>query len=236
MSLFKKNHHKFIFFMLLALLSNNIAAKIYSKNELQLLAINYVKQHLPELSEGKRELSALSLDSRIPDKNCETQLLINSARSQRSNRQSTIQIKCLDEKKWHIYVQVKIIELSSIVVINKNIIKGEIISKEHLSMQSKQKHLIRNQYLDKNDIQYLIGSRSKRNIKNGSAITYNQVCMVCKGDKVTIFAKFKGLSVKTTGFALQDGILDQRISVKNAKSGKTLHVKVLGVDRVQVSI
>ena len=236
MSLFNKNHHKFIFFIFLALLSNKVLAIDYSKSELQQLAINYLSQNLSELTSGSRNLSALPIDSRISDKSCESELLITSAKVQRSNRQSALQIKCLDEKKWNLYVQVKIIEFAPVVVINKNLNKGEIITTEHLSTKQMQKHLISIQYLNENQTQTLLGSRSKRNLRSGTPITYKQVCMVCKGDRVTIFVGFKGLSIKTTGFALQDGIIGQNISIENANSGKKLHAKVLGVDQVRVSI
>ena len=236
MSLFNKNHHKLIFFIFLTLLSNNATAVSYSKAQLEQLAINYLEQDLQGLTSGTRKLSALAIDPRIPDKNCDTELLINSAKVQRSNRQSTIQIKCLDEKKWNLYVQVKIMEIAPIVVVNQNLNKGEIITKEHLSIKQMQKHLIRTQYLNETQSTTLLGSRSKRNLRSGSAITYKQVCMVCKGDKVTIFAGVRGLRIKTAGFALQDGIIGQNISVKNSKSGKKLHAKVLGVDQVKVSI
>ncbi|PAJ75148.1 flagella basal body P-ring formation protein FlgA [Pseudoalteromonas sp. NBT06-2] len=236
MSLFNKNHHKLIFFIFLVLFSNNTSAVGYSKSQLQQLAINYLAQNLKELTNGTRELSALPIDPRISDKNCETELLINSVNVQRSNRQSTIQIKCLDEKKWNLYVQVKIMELAPIVVVNQNLSKGEIITNEHLITKQTQKHLIRTQYLNKAQMYTLLGSRSKRNIRSGSAITYKQVCMVCKGDRVTIFASYRGLSIKTAGIALQDGIIGQNISVKNSKSGKKLHARVIGVDQVKVSI
>jgi len=236
MSLFNKNHHKLIFLIFLAIFSNNALAVGYSKSQLQQLAINYLAQNLNELTNGTRELSAQPIDPRISDKSCNTELLINSANVQRSNRQSTIQIKCLDEKKWNLYVQVKIMELAPIVVVNQNLNKGEVITRDHLITKQTQKHLIRTQYLNEKQMYTLLGSRSKRNIRSGSAITYKQVCMVCKGDRVTIFASYRGLRIKTAGIALQDGIIGQNISVKNSKSGKKLHAKVLGVDQVKVSI
>ena len=62
MSLFNKNHHKFIFFIFLALLSNKVLAIDYSKSELQQLAINYLSQNLSELTSGSRNLSALPIE------------------------------------------------------------------------------------------------------------------------------------------------------------------------------
>ena len=60
--------------------------------------------------------------------------------------------------------------------------------------------------------------------------------MVCKGDNVTIYASLRGLRIKTTGIALEDGTLDELVRVKNKKSGKVLNARVDGVESVQVNI
>ena len=95
-------------------------------------------------------------------------------------------------------------------------------------------HFIRVQYLD--DPAQLIGSRSKRNIREGMPVLLNQICMVCKGDSVNIFANIKGLRVKTTGVALEDGTLGEQVRVENKKTGKVLNARVDGVESVQVNI
>ena len=95
-------------------------------------------------------------------------------------------------------------------------------------------HFVRAQYLE--NTQPLIGSRSKRNIQSGMAILLNQICMVCKGDSVNIYASIRGLKIKTSGIALEDGTLGERVRVKNKKSGKVLNARVDGVESVQVSI
>jgi flagella basal body P-ring formation protein FlgA len=82
----------------------------------------------------------------------------------------------------------------------------------------------------------LIGSRSKRNIRSGMPVLLNQICMVCKGDAVNIYATIKGLRIKTTGIALEDGTLGEQVQIKNKKSGKILNARVDGVESVQVNI
>ena len=64
----------------------------------------------------------------------------------------------------------------------------------------------------------------------------SQVCRVCKGENVTCYASLRGLRIKTTGIALEDGTLDELVRVKNKKSGKVLNARVDGVESVQVNI
>ena len=60
--------------------------------------------------------------------------------------------------------------------------------------------------------------------------------MVCKGDNVTIYAKTRTLTIKTTGVALQDGNVGEQIRVRNQKSGKTISARVKDVESVEVNI
>ncbi len=53
---------------------------------------------------------------------------------------------------------------------------------------------------------------------------------------LTIYASLRGLRIKTTGIALEDGTLDELVRVKNKKSGKVLNARVDGVESVQVNI
>ena len=81
----------------------------------------------------------------------------------------------------------------------------------------KPKHFVRPQYLQEKEL--LVGSRSKRNIRSGFPVSMNQICMVCKGDNVTIFANIKGLAIKTSGIALEDGTLGEQVRVNKQKIG-----------------
>jgi len=56
------------------------------------------------------------------------------------------------------------------------------------------------------------------------------------GDSVNIYANLRGLRIKTTGIALEDGTLGEQIQIKNKKSGKVLNARVDGVESVQVNI
>ncbi|MBB1471304.1 flagellar basal body P-ring formation protein FlgA, partial [Pseudoalteromonas sp. SG41-5] len=121
-----------------------------------------------------------------------------------------------------------------VIIATENLSRGEVIEAHHLRLIMKPKHFVRAQYLQNQEL--LIGSRSKRNIRSGYLVALNQICMVCKGDNVTIFAIIRGLKIKTSGLALEDGTLGEQVKVKNAKSGKVLNARVDGVESVQVII
>ncbi|MEI8642625.1 flagellar basal body P-ring formation chaperone FlgA [Pseudoalteromonas sp. Hal099] len=143
------------------------------------------------------EITALALDSRIPDRVCESEPELVVPNEPPFTRQVTVQIKCNDAQSWTQYVHVRIVKMAPVVVATANLARGEVITKSHLSVQMKPSQFVRVQYLD--DPLMLIGSRSKRNIRSGMPVLLNQICMVCKGDAVNIYASIKGLRIKLRG-------------------------------------
>jgi flagella basal body P-ring formation protein FlgA len=91
---------------------------------------------------------------------------------------------------------------------------------------------LRGQYFS--DIDAVIGTRTKRRIAKGSPILGNQLCFVCKGDAVSIYAKTEHLQIKTLGEAMRDGNIGESIRVKNINSNKQLEATVIGIGEVEV--
>ncbi|MFY8326028.1 flagellar basal body P-ring formation chaperone FlgA [Pseudoalteromonas sp. ZZD1] len=235
MSLLKKSRRYSVFYFLASLcLVSPVYGQIYSKENLQTLAISYIRNQLKPINDEQTQIKALTLDSRIPDRSCATSPSLSVPTDPPFNRQVTVQINCEDIQGWSQYVHVRITELEPIVVATEHLTRGEVIEAHHLSVEMRPKHFVRVQHLQ--DESVLIGSRSKRNIRSGLPVVLSQICMVCKGDNVTIFATIRGLKIKTSGLALEDGTLGEQVRVKNAKSGKVLNARVDGVESVQVNI
>ena len=235
MSLLKKIRRYSVFYFVTSLcFAFPLHAKVFSKDLLQDMAVAYIAKQIGTLQNTNIQLSALPLDSRIPDRVCNTELELSTSDEPPFNRQVTLQAKCNDAQTWAQYVHVRVVEMAPVVVATANLTRGEVITKSHLSIEMKPTHFVRIQYLD--DPTMLIGSRSKRNIRSGMPVLLNQICMVCKGDSVNIYANLRGLRIKTTGIALEDGTLGEQIQIKNKKSGKVLNARVDGVESVQVNI
>ncbi|WP_166108927.1 flagellar basal body P-ring formation chaperone FlgA [Pseudoalteromonas sp. Z9A5] len=235
MSLLKKVRRYSVFYFVASLcLAFPLHAKIFNKDLLQEMAVSYVTTKIGDIDNNKMQISALPLDSRIPDRNCDMAPELSTNSEPPFNRQVTLQIKCNDAQNWAQYVHVRVIEMAPVVVASSNLTRGEVITSSHLSVEMKPTHFVRIQYLD--DPKMLIGSRSKRNIRSGMPILLSHICMVCKGDSVNIYANLKGLKIKTSGVALEDGTIGEQIRVKNKKTGKVLNARVDGVESVQVNI
>jgi flagella basal body P-ring formation protein FlgA len=82
----------------------------------------------------------------------------------------------------------------------------------------------------------LAGAKTSRYISAGQAVTMRQVCLVCKGDPVTVIAKIKGLQVKTSGISQQNGSLGDNIAILNTRTSKRIEARVVAVNRVEINI
>jgi len=238
MSLFKKNLYLFILIQITSLAMTSLKAKEYNKLELQQLAIDYVTQQRDKVNaqqtNSELSITALPLDSRIKTRSCKTPLQLSAANPLNNNRQSTIKIKCLDQNSWQVFVHTRQQELIEVITAAKGISKGQKITAKHLTTKKVAKHLTRsNQFKSK---EFLIGGRSKRNVRAGQSINYNYICNVCKGDKVTILVSFKGMTIKTQGEALEDGRVGDNIAIRNVKSGKKIQAQVTNALQVEVNI
>ncbi|WP_105254920.1 flagellar basal body P-ring formation chaperone FlgA [Pseudoalteromonas sp. T1lg75] len=208
--------------------------KDYSRERLQALA----EQHIIALAQIKPQqelqVKAIDLDARIGSRHCAQEPELSTASEPPFNRQVTVQLKCPEPALWTQYVHVRIDKLSPIVVANSHIARGQIIAATDVSTELRPQHFVRARYVEAPDL--VIGSRSKRTIRQGLPINLNQLCMVCKGDSVTIVAKINGLTIKTSGEALEDGGLGENIRVRNRKSGRLLSAQVTAVETVAVNI
>lgn len=146
---------------------------------------------------------------------------------------SQVKITCSKpENSYTIYVPVKVAMLSPALVASRNLTRGSIIGSSDL----KTIYLNDDTNLTTavSDPNILVGSRLKRDVKEGDQIRSNSFCVVCKNDKVSIVAKSHGLALKTTGIALEDGGINQAIRVRNLKSQKVVSAVVSAPSEVQV--
>ena len=89
---------------------------------------------------------------------------------------------------------------------------------------------------DINNVKAIIGGKAKKRIAQGRPINLKNICLICKGDSVTIIAKSTGFTIKTQGKALSAGNLHQQIRVKNKQTGKIITAQVKAINQVVINL
>lgn len=200
---------------------------------LQEQAQAFVLDQLDIPLDAQADVKAGTIDERLPLTRCEDALTISLPARMEIRRNTTVYLKCEGDKSWDLYLPVRVSIQKPYVTVAVPVAKGDILSEPMLTLAYQDQTLIRGDYLT--DPTDLIGVRSKRELKPGQPIRLTQVCVVCKGDQVTLSAENSSMQIKTMARALQDGSFGDMIRLVNTRSGRTVQGQVSAVGSVVVT-
>ncbi len=184
-------------------------------------------------SSNKIEVKAGFIDeSRDFGGKCEGYLTAQ-LQSKRIMRNSQVKLSCnKPNHSWTLMIPVSVRRLVPTVTAIVNIPKRSVIDESMLEASYVDADV--NSVSAINDVNALVGSRLKKDIKAGDQIKSGDFCMICRGDNITLLAQKGSLSVKTQGQALSDGNLGDQVQVRNTKSRKVVTGIVTQAGIVQV--
>jgi len=145
----------------------------------------------------------------------------------------SVKVSC-SATNWFTYVNIALERLQSVVVATTIVSPGELLSSSSVTIKQIDVNRLRTSTFLQPD--QIIGARAKKRMREGSIITRNMLCFVCKGDRVTISASINGLSIKTKGMALEDGNVGDAIKIENVTTDKVIVATVLKQGEVRVAI
>ncbi|OUR60553.1 flagella basal body P-ring formation protein FlgA [Colwellia sp. 39_35_sub15_T18] len=206
-------------------------ATTFDSAYIEAFAKNFLEHKVTAPKGGKTVITVANIDPRIIIKPCQQALKANIP-EKHSGRNVNVKITCDDSASWKMYIPAKIENTFAVLVATTTIEKGVILSDSNIDIQYLASNKIRGKKLS--DKVTVMGSKAKKRIGKGRAITRKNVCLICKGDTVTIIAKSDIFMIKTRGTALSDGNINQQIKVKNSRSGKIIRPKVSAVNQVTI--
>lgn len=208
-------------------------ATTFDREYIKSFAKDFVLQHLATPKNGKIVITPADIDPRIAIKPCDIPLTANIPEKY-SSRNVNIKISCASSKPWHIFLPVNVETTIPVLVTKNNIGKGSILTNENLTIQWRPLHKIRGEVID--DMNLVVGAKSKRSLSKGSVLNKRSICVVCKGDKVTIVAKSSNFMIKTNGTALKNATFGEQVRVKNSRSGRTITAQVYAINQVVINL
>jgi len=208
-------------------------ATTFDSAYIEAFAKKFLEDKITPPKGGKTTITIANLDPRIIIKPCQQSLKANIPENY-SGRNVNVKITCDDSISWKMYIPAKIEKTFAVLVATSTIEKGMILSEGNIDIQYLANNRIRGKKLSKKVA--VIGSKAKKRIGKGRAISRKDVCLVCKGDTVTIIAKSAHFMIKTRGTALSDGNINQQIKVENARSGKIIRPKVSAINQVTIDL
>ena len=197
------------------------ATEALTREEVMQGVIDFVENKVnPEQAENIR-ITVLPIDSRIKFHKCPTGVEYALANERRFTRQFPVKVSCSKIKKpWKAYVQVIVSEMIEALVVTKNIAKGVRLEADMLKVALVDKFKVKSRSIS--TANSVLGGRAMRNIPRGYQIGLQDVCLVCKGDEVSIVAKSGSMMIKTSGTAIENGAKGETIKVKNDSSNRVV--------------
>ena len=206
----------------------SLQAASFSPAQLTAATTEWLAQQ-KEVPEGTQSQIS-TLDSRLAHKECNEPLQFSFAGP--VYNQATVQIRCQNPQPWQLYVSARFTQQTDATLSVRNIALGSLITADMLTLGQADLRLARGS-LVKNPAS-VIGARVKRSLSAGQVVTLQDLCLVCKGDIVTISGLNNGLEVRTVGIAQMDGILGDQIQVTNRQSNRTVVAEVVAVKKVAI--
>jgi flagella basal body P-ring formation protein FlgA len=225
----------FFLTLLLILLLNtpNVFSKTWLHSDIEQFAQTYLEKNLQVPEEGRVIIKVATLDPRITIRPCQVPLKANIPENYQG-RNLNIKIYCDDSTPWNIFLPVKV-EITLPVLVAKNtILKGTILDNDNIEVQYIASNKIRGEKLQDKNI--VLGAKAKKRISKGRSISRKSICLVCKGDTVTIIASSENFSIKTQGVALSSSNINEQIRIRNSRSNRVITATVKAINKVEINL
>jgi len=224
----------FLFFLTLLLVKQpSSAATELDSAFIEQFAKDFLLEHFPSTEEEKVRISVAHLDPRINIKPCGIPLTANIPEKNNA-RNVNIKISCDESISWKVYLSAKIEITKAILIAKSTISKGDRLDESNVELAYIATNKIRGDKLT--DTQLVFGAKAKKRIAQGRAISKKSICLVCKGDVVTIIASSKSFNIKTQGVALSSGNINEQIRVKNSRSNKVITPRIRAINQVVINL
>jgi flagella basal body P-ring formation protein FlgA len=144
-------------------------------------------------------------------------------------------VRCAGDKPWKVYLPVDVIVTETVLVASRTLPRGHILSVDDVNPQRRDVSRLLSGYIS--DVGSLSGHQLKTQILAGKILTPAMLqaeTAIRRGQTVTLIVGTGLLSIRTSGTALADGALKQRIRVKNTHSGRIVEGIVRSREDVEV--
>lgn len=208
-------------------------ANTLNSNDVESFVKAYLIEKFPSTNEEKTLISVAKLDPRIVIKPCSIPLTANIP-EKNNVRNVNVKVTCDESTPWKIYISARIEKTKAILVAKNIISKGDTLDDSNVELAYLAINKVRGNKLTDKSI--VFGAKAKRRIAQGKVISKNSICLVCKGDVVTIIASSDSFSIKTQGVALSSGNINDQIRVRNTRSNKIITPKVKSHNQVIIHL
>ena len=183
----------------------------------------------------KTSVQAGNLDSRHRLAYCDQPLQPFLRRGTQIKSRTIVGVRCNGSKPWKVYVPVDVIVTETVFVAKRTLPRGHALTASDVTTEQRDVSRLLSGYIS--DIRQLSGQRLKTQLLAGKILTPAMLqaeTAVRRGQTVTVTTGQGQFSITTSGTALMDGAINQRIRVKNLHSGRVVEGIVRSREHVEI--
>jgi flagellar basal body P-ring formation protein FlgA len=178
---------------------------------------NFLKQNLDQqIIEPQINIRELSQNLTLP--RCDNELSLNNRSNNTFFGRQTVLVECT-RPGWRVFVSAEIDGKVMAVTAKRGIVRQAFIQADDIDIVPTPLSEVRRGWLT--DIENVVGMRAKRAIRPNTVINLQMLdipYLVNEGDQVQIITRISGVEIRTRGIALEDGMLQDQIEVRNQQS------------------
>ncbi len=190
------------------------------------------------LNEGMEiEITTSRLDPRLKLRQCQLPLEPFLPPGASLSGNTTIGIRCNDNKPWSLYVSAKITKYADVYVSTRYLPRGTKLKKSDITLKRNNISNTSIGYIT--DINHIVGKILRRPLPHNKIVPPNALdapMLVKRGQKVTIIAQHTGVQVHVKGKALKNGSEGDLIRVQNLSSKRIIEGTVMSAGVVGVNL
>jgi len=224
----------FLLFLFFLLIQQPVSvAEELDSTFIEHFAKRYLLEKFPSTEEQKVRITVAKLDPRIVIKPCKMPLTANIPEKNNS-RNVNVKISCDESIPWKIYLSAKVEITEAVLIARSTISKGDTLNEQNVELAYIGINKLRGEKITDSSI--IFGAKAKKRIGKGKTINKRSICLICKGDIVTIIASSKSFSIKTQGVALSSGNINEQIRVRNTRSNKIITPRIKAINQVIINL
>jgi len=229
--------NKRLFILTLLLLTNDIAnaADIngYEKlNSIQNTAKIFLEEKTISADTKDVELNIGQIDPRLKLKKCDQPLIAFLPQGSKTFGKLSVGVRCSGTVPWKIFLSATVYHYQTVVIANNSLAKGKLISKQDLGYKRVKVSNFRKQPAV--DSSQVVMTSPRRFIRAGSIIYTNNICMICKGNRVNVTAGSAYFSINLEAEALADALDGEMVKLRNSKSRRIFNGTATGRNKATV--
>ncbi|MFL0803070.1 MAG: flagellar basal body P-ring formation protein FlgA [Agarilytica sp.] len=189
-----------------------------------------------EKFEQNVQINVGRIDSRLRLAKCDNNLALKIKETPHNTRNITVKASCMNERRWTVYVPVSIDVYSEVLISTRSLQRGDVLQASDLDYQRVNTSTVGRGHIEALD--RAVGMEIKRPISAGDVVRLPYLTkpdIVRKGQTVVVSSKSRFLSVETSGVALVNGHMGERIKVKNERSNRVVDAEVTAPGKVTIA-